>query len=231
MRHGAAEVGDEPLLLARVAPTWVAADRAAGARAAIAAGARVLVMDDGLQNPTLAKDMSLLVIDGASGFGTGRVIPAGPLREPIAAAAARCAAAVLIGQDATGALALLPQTLPVLRARLVPGPRAAALSGRPVFAFAGIALPGKFHATLMECGAVVVGSRDFPDHHPYTEAELRQVLEEAARLKAIAVTTPKDAVRLPYSLHDRVEVVDVRLAWDDPVRLDALLAGVLGTAA
>ncbi|MDE2581170.1 MAG: tetraacyldisaccharide 4'-kinase, partial [Rhodospirillales bacterium] len=112
----AALVGDEALLLAEVAPTWVGADRAASARAAVAAGAGALVMDDGLQNPGLVKDVALLVIDGGFGFGNGRVLPAGPLREPVAAAAARCAAAVLIGEDRHGARAALQPALPVLRA-------------------------------------------------------------------------------------------------------------------
>src|SRR3954470_20366902 len=114
----AARVGDEALLLAAAAPTWIGGDRAASARAAIEAGAQVLLMDDGLQNSTLAKDFSFLVIDGRTGFGNGRVLPAGPLREPAAAAAARCQAAVLIGADATGALARLPPHLPVLRTDL-----------------------------------------------------------------------------------------------------------------
>ena len=226
----AALVGDEALLLAGCAPAWVAADRAAGARAAVAAGAGVLVMDDGLQNPGLAKDFSLLVIDGATGFGNGRVIPAGPLREPVAAAAARCAAAVLIGEDRTGARDALPPGLPVLGARLEQQ-GIADLAGRRVLAFAGIGIPEKFFAGLRAAGAVLAGTAAFPDHHPYTAAELRRVLARAAAAGALAVTTPKDAVRLPADLRARVCVAGVRLVWEEPAALDALLAGVLGSAA
>ena len=136
-----AQVGDEALLLQEVAPTWVGGDRAASARGAIAQGARALVMDDGLQNPSLERDLALLVIDGMTGFGNGQVMPAGPLREPVAAAASRSHAAVLIGDDHTHALAQLPPDLPVLRARLRPGPEMLALKGRRVIAFAGIASP------------------------------------------------------------------------------------------
>lgn len=189
----AALVGDEALLLAQVAPTWTGADRAASARAAIAAGARVLLMDDGLQNPTLEKDLSLLVIDGAVGFGNGRLLPAGPLREPVAAAAARSEAAVLIGADATGALARLPPGLAVWRAELVQDASIAALAGQRVLAFAGIGRPGKFFEPLAAAGAVVVERVAFPDHHPYSVAEQRALLEKAEALDAVPVTTPKDA--------------------------------------
>lgn len=222
-RHESTDVGDEALLLAARAPTWVGADRAAAARAAIAAGAQALVMDDGLQNPTLEKDLSLLVIDGAYGFGNGRVIPAGPLREPVAAAAARCQAAVLVGEDEAGALAQLPPGLPVLRARLVPGPEAAALAGQTVFAFCGIASPRKFFATLAEAGAVIAGRAAFADHYPYDEAEIRALLEEAERLRAIPVTTRKDAVRIPPALRGRITVVTVGLEWDNPAAIESLL--------
>jgi tetraacyldisaccharide 4'-kinase len=141
-------VGDEALLLGQAAPTWVGADRAASAKAAVQAGAKILLMDDGLQNPTLAKTVSLLVIDGRTGFGNGRVLPAGPLRESVIAAASRCHAAVLIGPDDTQALARLPPSLPVLRADLVQDGAIATLAGRNVVAFAGIALPEKFFAPL-----------------------------------------------------------------------------------
>jgi tetraacyldisaccharide 4'-kinase len=222
-RHTAVEVGDEALLLAARAPTYVSPDRAAGARAAIADGARVLVMDDGLQNPTLEKNLSILVIDGATGFGNGRVIPAGPLREPVAVAAARCGAAVLIGDDAAGALRMLPTGLPVLRARLEPGARARALAGQRVLAFAGIGRPEKFFATLRTAGAELAETESFGDHHPYAEAELCRIADRAEALGVIAVTTPKDAARLPPAWRARFAVGDVALLWDDPQALEVVL--------
>ncbi|HUA76813.1 MAG TPA: tetraacyldisaccharide 4'-kinase [Acetobacteraceae bacterium] len=222
--HDAALIGDEALLLAQVAPTWIGADRAATARSAFAAGATALVMDDGLQNPTLKKTLSFIVIDGGGGFGNGRVFPAGPLREPIAAAAARAAAAILIGPDHHGTRALLPSALPVLAARLVPGLEAAALAGRRVLAFAGIGRPEKFFATLEEAGAVLVARHAFPDHHSYREAELSRLLVGAARLNAMPVTTAKDHVRLPLPLRGRIALLTVTLAWDDPTALNALLS-------
>lgn len=222
-RHDAADVGDEALLLAAVAPTWVAADRAAAARAAVAAGAQALLLDDGLQNPTLTKDRSLLVIDGAAGFGNGRLLPAGPLREPVAAAAARCVAAVLIGEDRFSALAALPRTMPVLRARIVPAEPARALAGRRVLAFAGIAHPEKFFATAAECGAELAGRASFPDHHRFTEAELRRLIRRAGQLDARLVTTAKDAARLSRAWRNRVSVLDIALAWSDPSAIESLL--------
>jgi tetraacyldisaccharide 4'-kinase len=223
-RHDAAAVGDEALLLAETAPTYVAADRAAGARAALADGARALVLDDGLQNPTLRKDSSFLVIDGAVGFGNGRTIPAGPLREPVAAAAARCTAAVLIGEDCRNALAALPPDLPVLRARLQPDDAILALTGSPVLAFAGIGRPEKFFAMLDAAGVSVVARRPFPDHHRFSHAEFSGLQAEAARLGAVPVTTPKDAARLDPAQRARIKIVGVRLVWDDAAAIEALLA-------
>jgi tetraacyldisaccharide 4'-kinase len=163
-RHGAAETGDEPLLLAEAAPTWVARDRVAGATAAIAAGATVLLLDDGLQNPRLAKTLSLLVVDGATGFGNGRVLPAGPLREPVARGLARADHVVLLDDDAAGVLPLL-QRKPVLRARLV-AQNGADFADRAVLAFAGIGRPAKFFTSLAATGARLVARHAFPDHHP-----------------------------------------------------------------
>ncbi len=219
-RHTATLVGDEPLLLAALAPTWVGRDRAAAARLAVAAGAEALLMDDGLQNPALVQDAALLLIDGAVGFGNGRVVPAGPLREPVSAAAARATAAVLVGPDATAAAAALPPHLPVLAATLHAD---RSLAGRRVLAFAGIARPGKFYDTLRRAGATLVDTVAFPDHHPFRPAELDRVLARAAAANATPVTTPKDAARLDDRYHARVEPVGVRLAWSDEPELDRLL--------
>jgi tetraacyldisaccharide 4'-kinase len=213
-------VGDEALLLAQAAPTWVGVDRAASAKAAVRAGAKILLMDDGLQNPTLVKTTSILVIDGRTGFGNGRVLPAGPLREPIAAAASRCQAAVLVGSDETQALARLPPSLPVLRADLVQDTAITALAGRKIVAFAGIALPEKFFAPLRQAGAVLLSARPFPDHHAYTARDLAALAREAHDWDAILVTTPKDEVRLPPAFRAGVTVIGVGLAWRDPKKID-----------
>ena len=226
----AAEVGDEALLLAATAPTWIGADRADAARAAVATGASCVVLDDGLQNPTLIKTVSVLVVDGGAGFGNGHVLPAGPLREPIATAASRCAAAVLIGADIAGARAQLPPDLPVLAARLAPDATMQALVGQRVFAFAGIGRPDKFFASLREAGAIVVKTAAFRDHHPYTEADATRLRERAAAVGATLVTTPKDAVRLPPSLAMATRAAGVRLAWDDAASVERLLDQLLASS-
>jgi len=216
-------VGDEALLLAEIAPTWTGADRAASARAAIAAGAELLLLDDGLQNPTLAKDLSLLVVDGASGFGNGHVLPAGPLREPVAACAARCQAAVLIGPDEAGTIAHLPPALKLLCAHLEQGPEVAALIGRRALAFAGIARPEKFFDGLDRAGVTLVACQPFSDHHSFTTRELRDLIETARSLQAIAVTTPKDAARLPPEFRAQIQVVGVKQVWDEDAAIERLL--------
>jgi tetraacyldisaccharide 4'-kinase len=223
-------VGDEALLLAAVAPTWIGPDRSVTARAAIAAGADVLVMDDGLQNPTLEKDCSLLVVDGAFGFGNGRVLPAGPLREPALAGAARSHAAILIGEDTAGASAALAGVLPILRAKLTPAADGTALAGRPVLAFAGIAHPDKFFATVEATGATLAARIAFPDHHPYSPRELRRLLDRAAQLEALTVTTAKDFVRIPVPFRDSVRSVGIELVWEGAAEVERLLTHVLSVA-
>lgn len=224
--HTAGEVGDEPLLLARAAPTWVARDRAAGAQAAVAAGAGLLVMDDGFQNASLAKDASLLVIDGGYGIGNGRVIPAGPLREPIEDALARVSAVVILGEDRCGIATALRDGPPVLHARLrLDG--AGDLAGKRVLPFAGIGRPAKFYESLREIGCDIVAHWDFPDHHPYTPEEIMGVWDEARARDAIAVTTAKDFVRLPDAARTLVRAIEVTVEWEDEDALARLLAPLL----
>lgn len=214
-------VGDEPLLLARVAPTWVGPDRATSARLAVEAGADILVMDDGLQNPTLHKDLSFLVIDGESGFGNRHVFPAGPLREPIEAAVARCQAAILIGPDRTGVADQLP--LSVLRANLVPGPEIAALVGTSALAMAGIGRPEKFFTMLEQAGVTVARRVPMPDHHRFSDRELEALVAQATQQNLTLVTTPKDAVRLSVPYRTAFRAVGVGLAWADEPALNHLL--------
>ena len=232
-RHDAAAVGDEPLLLARVAPTVVARDRVAGARACREAGADVVVMDDGLQNPSLAKDLALAVFDGAVGLGNGRVVPAGPLRAPAAAQWPRVHAALVIGDGAPGARVLAEakaRGLPALRGRsgeaaavrIGPDPAAAdALRGRGVLAVAGIGRPEKFFATPRDLGADLREARAFPDHHAFTAAEADALAAEAARRDLLLVTTEKDRVRLPAAMP--VATLPVVLALEEPEVLVGLL--------
>jgi len=223
--HSADEVGDEALLLAAVAPIWISRDRAAGARVA-EVGADLIIMDDGFQNPFVAKDLSLLVVDGRYGFGNGRMIPAGPLRESIAAALGRVQALVVIGEDEAvlGDHPVVKKSgLPVLAAQVKPGSEGRALKGKAVVAFAGIGEPDKFFRTLSEVGCEVKASHAFPDHHPYSGQEIQRLKQEAADEGAVLVTTSKDAQRLAASDLDGIEVLTISLEWRDETALDAVL--------
>lgn len=214
--HSAAQMGDEALLLARAAPTVVARDRAAGARLAREKGATVLVMDDGHQNFSLHKSLSLVVVDAETGFGNGFQIPAGPLREPVTQGLARAGAIILMGE---GTPDLDGFSGPVLRAHLkVDGE---AFAGKPVFAFAGIGRPEKFVASLEDSGAEVVGSCFFSDHHPYTEEEILQL--KAIAGQAQLVTTEKDFVRLTVAAREGIRLLKATALFDNWAALDGLL--------
>ena len=198
----AARVGDEPLLLARVAPTIVARDRVAGAAFARAQGASVIVMDDGLQNPSLAKDLRLAVIDARRGVGNGRIFPAGPLRARLATQLA-CTDALLVVGDGAGADDVVAQArnqgVQILHGRLIPDPAAAAaLKGRQVLAFAGIGDPEKFFATAVAAGVVVKERRLFPDHHRYTAEDAGALVMQADHSGLALLTTEKDLARMAH---------------------------------
>jgi tetraacyldisaccharide 4'-kinase len=223
--HNHQRVGDESLLLAEIAPCWIARDRVAGAKAAVKAGARVLVMDDGFQDPSLTKDLSFLVVDGPTGFGSGRCIPAGPLREPVTQGLRRANAVVILGDDVRD-IAHRVGALPVLRARLEPEAEAAALEGLPVVAFAGIGRPDKFFRSLDKLGAVVKAAYAFPDHHPYHATEIGELIAAAGQRSAALITTTKDYVRVPAHLRSQVTVLRVTVTWEDEEALLALLDSV-----
>ncbi|MGE3145332.1 MAG: tetraacyldisaccharide 4'-kinase [Pseudorhodoplanes sp.] len=229
-QHRAADVGDEPLLLARTAPAVVARDRVAGAALARAQGASVIVMDDGLQNPALRKDLRFAVIDAARGIGNACVFPAGPLRAPLAAQRAHIDAMLTVGTGAGLPAAL--DGLPRVSTQLVPDAAAvSALAGRKVLAFAGIGHPEKFFATLRAAGIAIGATRAFPDHHPYTQAQARDLLAQADREGLVPVTTEKDRVRLDggpsAALAARTAVLPVKLVFAQADAVGRLLDAAL----
>jgi tetraacyldisaccharide 4'-kinase len=233
--HRAADVGDEPLLLARLAPAVVARDRAAGAQFAQYAGASVIVMDDGLQNPSLAKDLSIIVVDGRRGIGNGRVIPAGPLRAPLSAQLERAQAMLVVGPEEHAADIVKPAEqagLQIFRARLEPDRGIiAAIGKRKVLAFAGIGNPDKFFATLTEAGVTVAERIGFDDHHRFTADEAQDLLSRARQDNLMLVTTEKDLMRLAgdaqlAALAEHANAFPVRLVVEEQDQFRQLVLGV-----
>ncbi len=227
-RHDAGDVGDEPLLLVRLAPTIVCVDRRAGARAAIVEGASILIMDDGLQNAALEKHLTFAVVDAEVGVGNGLCIPAGPLRAPLATQWSRVDALVVVGDGSAGEV-ISSQALalgkPVLSTRLCPSAEAAPrFAGRRVLAFAGIGRPEKFFTSLAEVGAHIVAQREFPDHYAYKITDLDELMREAAKMDAVLVTTEKDVVRIPPGAV--VETLPVTAKFSD----ENLLGGLIDRA-
>lgn len=223
--HTARDVGDEPLLLAEILPTIVARNRVEGARLALQKGAQVIVMDDGFQNPFLHKSLSIVVIDGKTGFGNGRLLPAGPLRERPAAALKRAHMVVLLNR--TTRIPPLPADKPVFTATTA-ARNAGVYKGRKMMAFCGIAYPEKFFEMLARLNAHIVGTTAFPDHHPYTEQEIGRLIVSASSQEAVLVTTAKDAVRIPPALRDCVAVVEIAVDFDTEPVVDSVLDYILG---
>ena len=228
-RDSAADVGDEPLLLARHAPVWVARNRALGAAAAVDAGAGLIVLDDGMQNPSLVKDLQILIIDAAQGLGNGRVLPAGPLREPVAAGLARTDIVVLLGNEEArrNCLARWPclDRMPRVEGS-IEADDTGQVKNRRLFAFAGIGRPGKFFDSLRACGADLAGTQHFADHHPYSDAEIRSLRQEASRLRAGLITTAKDFVRLSDENRQGIETLPVSIRLADWAAIDDLIRAI-----
>jgi tetraacyldisaccharide 4'-kinase len=236
LKHGAADVGDEPLMLSRSVPVVVSRDRADGVALAKSLAATVILMDDGFQNPAVAKDASLIVIDSVRGIGNAKVMPAGPLRAPLPAQVARTDALVVIGAGtaADGVAAMITgQGKPVLRAHFKPDESSLAeLRGKRVLAFAGIGDPARFFATLREAGVDVAGTRVFPDHHPLTPDETANLVAEAEGSGLALVTTEKDLARLrtPEGLPDWARSIvpfKVTLEFDDAAALQKFVGAQL----
>jgi len=218
--HTASDVGDEPLMLSAAAPVIVARDRREGAILADAEGADFIVMDDGYQNFALEKDIAIVVVDAAKGFGNGRILPAGPLRETVAAGLARADAVVLVGP---GAPALPGHCGPVLRASLVPQ-GGEQLMGRKVVAFAGIGRPEKFFATLRALKVDLAATKTFPDHHRFTAVEISALKAKAKQEGAMLVTTEKDFVRLASTDRDNIAALAVTAQFESAEALDGVIA-------
>lgn len=221
--HTAAEVGDEPLLLAKKAPCWVCSDRGRAAQAAINAGADAIIMDDGLQNFSLEKDLSLLVIDGEYGIGNGWLLPAGPLREPLNSALERVDAVILIGEDQQRLTAKIGGKRPLWQASLQPAVALDAYRRKPVVAFAGIGRPEKFFAMLERHGLTLAEKEAFADHHPFGTGDVDRLEALQQKHGAKLLTTEKDAVRLPQALRSRVRTVPVALQLADAAGFAAWL--------
>jgi tetraacyldisaccharide 4'-kinase len=232
----AALVGDEPLLLAGIAPTIVSKDRAAGAPLACAQGASLIIMDDGLQNSSLRKNFTLAVIDARRGLGNGYIFPAGPLRAPLAAQLRQTDALLVVGEGA-GAKDVIERAsaraLSVFHGRLAPDPAGpAALSGKKVLAFAGIGDPERFFATAVEVGIAVAERRAFDDHHRYTAEEAAELIMQAEHSGLALLTTEKDRARMTgeqllEALASRAHTLQVTMLVEEADELRGLVMSKL----
>lgn len=225
-QHTSDLVGDEPLLLSKVAPVCVSKNRILGAKKCVEAGCDVLIMDDGFQNPSLHKDLSLIVIDGGYGHGNEKVFPAGPLRETIQSGLKRAQACIIIGDDKTDTALRLKKVrpdLPLLHAHVQTTPRHD-LSNKKLLAFAGIGRPEKFFETLKETNAEIILEVPFADHHPYTHQDIKSLQSLAKKFDASLMTTEKDWMRLPTEFRNEIDCLKITLEWDNPDMLAPLLS-------
>lgn len=206
-------VGDEPLLLASHSNTIVSVNRYSGSKLAQELGCDCIIMDDGLQNQSLSKSVSFIVINGKMGFGNEKTIPSGPLREPIETAMQRCDAIIMIGQDERDIKDKIPEHIPIFRAEIKPSQDVKSDKGKDYIAFSGIAYPQKFYDTLEQCGYNVIESKSFSDHHAFTDHDVESLITLANDKNAQLITTEKDYVRLPQNVQQDIKTLPVNLIW------------------
>ena len=227
--HSALDVGDEALLLSEIAPTIVDSARARGAQLAEKWGAPLLIMDDGFQNPSLVKTFSFIVVDGTKGFGNERVLPAGPLREPILKGLKRADALILVGQDNWGVQNYLKQNkvdLPVLTGKFIPEKSDLdKLKGKNVYAFAGLGNPQKFFDMLSSEGVQIVQKQFFPDHYFYTRFDIEDLKKKAKG--AVLATTSKDWVKIPSEIQEGLVQIRGHFEFSSPDEVWNLLKEIL----
>lgn len=226
----ALDIGDEASLLATEAPTVVDPRRARGAQLAERKGAKLLIMDDGFQNPSLIKTFSFIVVDGQVGFGNQALIPAGPLRESLERGLARADAVIIAGPDRAGVkkqIHKISSDMPVYGGHFQPDSKVIQkLRGKKVMAFAGIGRPDKFFDMLTDMGVFVDKKAVFPDHYDYTRFDIENLLSEAGSLPL--VTTTKDAVKVPKDIQNRLIVVPGQFVFDNPETIQNVLKGIMG---
>lgn len=230
IRHTVNSVGDEPLMLARIAPTYIAAHRPLAIQMAEKGGANVIIMDDGMQNPSVRKDLTLLVIDGKYGIGNGFIIPAGPLREELACGVRKADAIILVGHDDTGILKhpslRKKSTPPIIRAKLQPYGDLPDKT-TPYLAFAGIGNPEKFFSSLAVNGYNIKEEISFPDHYNYCDSDLSNLINKAEKSGAGLITTEKDEVRLPLFARKKVKILPIKIVWEDEKQIKDLLEKII----
>ncbi|MES2608406.1 MAG: tetraacyldisaccharide 4'-kinase [Pseudomonadota bacterium] len=224
-KHNYLQVGDEPLLLANSAPTWAGPDRVQSAKAAILHGATILVMDDGLQNPSLQKDLSFIVVDSIQGIGNGMVFPAGPLREPLESGADRAQAMIVIGNNTSPFEFVDEQFFAKIKCLKN---NVDTTKNKSIVAFAGIGYPEKFRHTLKENDYEICQFVEFADHHPYTIHDMIKLIKIAEQYKATLLTTTKDWLRIPNQYRNKVESLPILLNFDEPEKIQKFLTKIIG---
>jgi tetraacyldisaccharide 4'-kinase len=225
--HSPKSVGDEPLLLSQIAPTWVGIDRNNSIQLAKNKGADCIIMDDGFQNPTIHKDFSIIVINASQEFGNEKVMPAGPLRENIKKGLSRTNLIIVIGEIKDSLQKNIPAHIPIIQAKFKINNENKIFKGQKITAFAGIAYPEKFFTSLKEQGGKIIKEITYPDHHIYDENDLLSLAEIANKTQSILVSTQKDFVRIPKSYRALVNTLEGKISFEKENIIKEILINII----